>query len=172
MNAGALTRGEALAGVAGIALIIISVIPYWGSAGLDLGRAEEPLGFEPQGLGTDWFSLWESGVFGILPKLAVLIGLLTVVMVLVRATGAAPTPPAVTYLALGVAATLLLLMAVAVGPSVEDLGFAELRVEMTRGPLLYAGLVLCALMLFGGWLHLQSEDSNDFGNRTAAPPPM
>lgn len=166
MNARALTRGEAVAGGASIALIIISVIPFWGSAELDLGGSEESFG------GADSFSLWESGVFGILPKLAVLIGLLTVVVVLVRATGTAPTLPPVTYLALGVAATLLLLMGVAVGPSIVGAGFAGVRVEMTRGPLLYAGLVLCALMLLGGWLHLQSENSNDFGNRTAAPPPM
>ncbi|MGH2698654.1 MAG: hypothetical protein ACRDJL_05560 [Actinomycetota bacterium] len=99
-----------------------------------------------------------------------LLGLVVVVLVLVRTTGL--RFPAVTYLALGVAATLLLLMGVAVGPTVTNAGIMALEIEATRGALLYAGLVLSAAMLFGGWLHLRSEGTDDFGNRNAAPPPM
>jgi hypothetical protein len=115
------------------------------------------------------FGLWEAGVFGILPKLAGFLGLATVILVLVQATGATRSIPPVTYLGLGLAATLLMLMGVAVGPSLQ--GGLNGIVELTRGPLLYAGAVLCALILFGGWLHLRGEDT-DFGNRSAAPPPM
>ena len=152
-----LTRGEILAGAAGIALIVISLIPLWGS--VSIGGSSEP----------DFsFGLWEAGVFGILPKLAGFLGLATVILVLVQATGAPLSIPPVTYLGLGLTATLLMLMGVAVGPSLQGgLGI----VEQTRGPLLYAGAVLCALILFGGWLHLRGEDA-DFGNRSAAPPPM
>jgi hypothetical protein len=156
-----LTRGELVAGGAGIALIIMSVIPLWGSVsfqGIRLNGSEGSLG------------LWEAGIFGILPKLAAFLELATVVLVLVNATGATLSFPSVTYLALGLAATLLMLMGVAVGPSVGGGGLGA--IEETRGPLLYAGAVLCALTLFGGWLHLRGEDTDGFGNRSAAPPPM
>jgi hypothetical protein len=155
-----LTRGEILAGAAGIALTIISVIPLWGSVSIGgLGSSDQDFSF----------GLWEAGVFGILPKLAGFLGLATVILVLVQATGASRPIPPVTYLGLGLAATLLMLMGVAVGPSLQ--GGLGGMVEQTRGPLLYAGAVLCALILFGGWLHLRGEDT-DFGNRSAAPPPM
>jgi hypothetical protein len=156
-----LTRGELVAGGAGIVVIVISVIPRWGSASLD--------GVRINGLESS-FSLWEAGVFGILPKVAVFLGVAAVVLILIEATGATPSVPTVTYLALGLAATLLMLMGVAVGPSLQ--GGRLGGIEMTRGPLLYAGAVLCALILLGGWLHLQGEDTDDFGNRSAAPPPM
>jgi hypothetical protein len=155
-----LTRGEILAGAAGIALTVISVIPQWGSATLDGVRIN---GFESS------FSLWEAGLFGILPKLAAFLGVAAVVLVLIQATGATLSVPTVTYLALGLAATLLMLMGVAVGPSIQ--GGRLGGIEMTRGPLLYAAAVLCAVILFGGWLHLRGEDT-DFDNRSAAPPPM
>ena len=160
-----LTRGEILAGAAGIALVVISVIPFWGSVSIGGGVSIGGRGLSEPDFS---FGLWEAGVFGILPKLAGLLGLATVILVLVQATGATRSIPSVTYLGLGLAATLLMLMGVAVGPSVQGgLGV----VELTRGPLLYAGAVLCALILFGGWLHLRGEDT-DFGNRSAAPPPM
>jgi len=162
MDAKRLTRGEVVAGVAGIALIIISVIPQWGSVSLD------GVSFGNGSGGS--FSLWEAGGFGVLPKLAAFLGLAAVVLVLVRAAGAVWSIPTVTYLALGVAATLLMLMGVAVGPSFQGAG--PIGIEETRGPLLYAGAVLCAVILFGGWLHLRSGDTDDFGNRSAAPPPM
>jgi hypothetical protein len=155
------TSGELVAGGAGVALIIASVIPEWGSATLDGVRIN---GFESS------FSLWEAGVFGLLPKLAVFLGVAAVVLILIQATGATPSVPTVTYLALGLAATLLMLMGVAVGPSIQ--GGRLGGIVMTRGPLLYAGAVLCALILLGGWLHLRGEDTDDFGNRSAAPPPM
>ncbi|MGH2774573.1 MAG: hypothetical protein ACRDJT_03960 [Actinomycetota bacterium] len=165
-----LTRGEWSAGIAGVALIIISVIPQWGSVSLREGQG----GFLNESeLGTDnSFSLWEEGVFGVLPRSAVLIGLATVVLILVRAVGAVRQVPSVTYLALGVSATLLMLMGLAVGPAVEGTAVLALPIDATRGPLLYAGVVLCAAILAGGWLHLRSEDTDDFGNRSAAPPPM
>jgi predicted small integral membrane protein len=175
MDASRLTRGELIAGLAGLALLIASVVPFWGSVSLDVSL-EGFQGITPiEGidLGTgDSFSLWDAGVFGLLPKLAVLIGVVVVVLAILRALGAAPTFPTVTYLALGVTATLLLLMGVAVGPSLEGGGLIVLEVEVTRGPLLYLGLILGAAMLVGGWLHLRSEDTDDFGNRNAAPPPM
>jgi hypothetical protein len=161
MDTKRLTRGELVAGGAGIALIIVSVIPEWGSASLE--------GFRFNG-SEGSFSLWEAGVFGLLPKLAAFLGVAAVVLILIQATGATPPVPAVTYLALGLAATLLMLMGVAVGPSLQGGSLGE--IEMTRGPLLYAGAVLCALILLGGWLHLQGEDTDGFGNRSAAPPPM
>jgi hypothetical protein len=47
-----------------------------------------------------------------------------------------------------------------------------LAFEVERGPLLYAGAVLCAAMTFGGWLHVQSRNTAGFDNRNATPPPM
>lgn len=162
MDAKRLTRGEVVSGVAGIALMVISVIPQWGSVSV------EGLSFANGSEGS--FSLWEAGGFGVLPKLAAFLGMAAVVLVLVRTTGAVWSIPSVTYLALGVAATLLMLMGVAVGPSFQGAG--PIGIEETRGPLLYAGAVLCAVILFGGWLHLQGEEPDDFGNRSTAPPPM
>lgn len=160
-----LTRGEMLAAIAGLTLMIISVIPLWGSVSV-----AEDEGFSFNG-SDDSFSLWETGIFGMLPKLAVLLGLAAVVLVLIKTLAVTrPTPP-VTYVALGVTATLLMLMGVAVGPIIQGASFVSAGIEVTRGPLLYAGAVLCALILFGGWLHLRSEDT-DFGDRSAAPPPM
>ena len=170
MDTERLTRGELLAGIAGIVLIIISVIPQWGSLSLEDGEGFSFNGTE--NVTKDSFSLWDEGVFGVLPKLAALLGLVTVVLVLVRALGAARSIPSVTYLALGVTATLLMLMGLAVGPALGGAALFSFGVDVTRGPLLYAGAVLCAVILFGGWLHLRSEDTVDFGNRSAAPPPM
>ena len=169
MDTDRLTRGEMTAGIAGIALMIISVIPQWGSLSLADGEGFSFNGSE--NVTEDSFSLWDEGVFGVLPKLAALLGLVSVVLVLVRALGAARTIPSVTYLALGVTSTLLMLMGVAVGPSVGA-GLFSFGVEVTREPLLYAGAVLCAVIALGGWLHLRSEDTDEFGNRSAAPPPM
>jgi hypothetical protein len=165
-----LTRGELSAGGAAILLMIVSVIPLWGTVSLGDGQG----GFDGQSeLDSDnSFSLWEEGVFGLLPRLAVLIGLATLVLILVRAAGATWAIPSVVYLALGVSATLLMLMGLAVGPAVEGMAVLPFQIEVTRGPLLYAGAVLCAVILFGGWLHLRSEGTDDFGDRSAAPPPM
>ena len=157
MDLKGLTRGEAVAGGAAIALIIISVIPLWGS-----------VSFEGTEEGT--FGLWDGGVFGNLPKFAAFLELATIVLILLKATGAMRSIPTVTYLALGLTATLLMLMGVAVGPGFGGGGLSG--IEETRGPFLYAGAVLCAVTLFGGWLHLRGEDTDGFGNRSAAPPPM
>jgi hypothetical protein len=159
MDTKRLTRGEMIAGAAGIALIVISVIPFWGSVSLE-GQALS--GPEPD----HSFGLWEAGVFGILPKLAGFLGLATVILVLVQATGATWSIPPVTYLGLGLAATLLMLIGVAVGPSIQA-GIGGIVVE-SRGPLLYAGAVLCAVILFGGWLHLRGEDT-DFTSMSSSP---
>ncbi len=170
MDTDRLTRGEMIAGIAGIALIIISVIPFWGTVSLGDGRG----GFDGRSdldSGTS-FSLWEEGVFGFLPRLGVLIGLATLVLILVHAVGATRAIPSVTYLALGVSATLLMLMGLAVGPAVEGAAIFPVEIEVTRGPLLYAGAGLSAVITLGGWLHLRSEDTDEFGNRSAAPPPM
>jgi len=165
-----LTSGELSAGGAAIALLIVSVVPQWGTVSLDDGQR----GFDGQ---SDFdsdnsFSLWEEGVFGVLPRLAVLIGLATVVLILVRMLVDTRAIPPVAYLALGVAATLLMLMGVAVGPTFGGLNLVSFGVEVTRGPLLYAGAVLCGAIAFGGWMHVQSRDSEGFDNRNAAPPPM
>jgi hypothetical protein len=164
-----LTRGELSAGAAAIVLMIVSVIPLWGSISLGDGQG----GFNDlSGVDSNSsFSLWEEGVFSFLPRLAVLIGLVTLVLILVRAIVDTRAIPPVAYLALGVTATLLMLMGVAVGPRVEGAGLLSLRIEVERGPLLYAGAVLCAAMTFGGWLHVQSRNTG-FDNRNAAPPPM
>jgi hypothetical protein len=164
-----LTRGELSAGGAAIVLMIVSVIPLWGSVSfgggqLGIGRSE----IENDGS----FNLWEEGVFSFLPRLAVLIGLVTLVLILVRAIVDTRAIPPVAYLALGVTATLLMLMGVAVGPTVDFVGLSSLGLEVQRGPLLYAGAVLCAAMTFGGWLHVQSRNTAGFDNRNAAPPPM
>jgi hypothetical protein len=165
-----LTHGELSAGGAAIVLMIVSVIPLWGSISLGDGQGS----FDGlSGVDSDSsFSLWEEGVFSFLPRLAVLIGLVTLVLILVRAIVDTRAIPPVAYLALGVTATLLMLMGVAVGPTVEGAGFLPLRIEVERGPLLYAGAVLCAAMTFGGWLHVQSRNTAGFDNRNAAPPPM
>ena len=166
-----LTRGEMLAGIAGIALIVISVIPQWGSVSLADGeRVISVNGSES--VTKDSFGLWEEGNFSVLPKLAAILGLVAVILVLVRALGAVRSIPSITYLVLGVTVTLLMLMGLAVGPSVVGIYLVPFGVEVTRGPLLYAGAVLSAVITLGGWLHLRSEDTDDFGNRSAAPPPM
>jgi len=162
MDTRRLTLGEMVAGGAGIVLMVVSVIPQWGSISI------EGAGFSES---TNSVGLWEPGVFGILPKLAALLGLAAVVLVLVRATGAIRSIPTASYLALGVTATLLMLMGVAVGPTLQGGGLG-LGLEEERGPLLYAGAILCAAILLGGWLHLRGEDTGDYGNRSAAPPPM
>ncbi|CAN5730762.1 hypothetical protein BH20ACT23_BH20ACT23_15930 [soil metagenome] len=165
-----LTHGELSAASAATLLIIASVIPLWGS--VNLGDGQGGFDGESEIDSGNSFSLWEEGVFGLLPRLAVLIGLATLVLILVRAAGATRTIPSFIYLALGVSATLLMLMALAVGPAVQGNAILPFDIEVTRGPLLYAGAVLCAVITFGGWLHLRREDTDDFGNRSAAPPPM
>jgi len=165
-----LTSGELSAGGAAIALMIVSVLPFWGTVSLGDGPGifDDQSGFDSD----NSFSLWEEGVFSLLPRLAVLIGLATLVLILVRAAGVTWAIPSVAYLALGVTATLLMLMGLAVGPSSGGVTLVPFQIEVTRGPLLYAGAILCAVITFGGWLHLRSDDTDDFGNRSAAPPPM
>jgi hypothetical protein len=162
-----LTKGERIVLIAAVALVILSFIPLWASYSFE---SEGVVGID-----TDQsFSAW-SGAYNILVKLGVILPIVAVAMVAARARGTAFELPPITYLALGGAATVLLLIGVLTGPN--DGGISGIAADLagfdvSRGILLYVGVVLAAAMAFGGFMHMQETGtSTTYGSQATPPPP-
>ena len=165
-----LTRGEQIFGASAVLLFILSLVPLW-------AKYETP---EIRGVFesiSQRESAW-SGAFNFLTKLALILTIVGVVLVMAKAAGALggvnlPAPLGLIYVGLGGLTFLLLLLTLLVGPQEEFAGanLTEAGVEVSRGPLLFVGLIVSAVMAAGAYLHMQAEGSSPGDVRRPARPP-
>ena len=168
MDLNRLTNGEKLVLYCSGALVVLSFVPLWASYSF------EPIG-GLEGIDTSQsFNAW-SGAYNFLVKLAILCALVAVGLVIGKAAGASLSLPPATYLGLGGAATLFLLIGILTGPEDGGIGaFGELvGLDVSRGILLFVGLILAAGAAYGGYQHMQGlpGSTTTIGGRQAPPAP-
>jgi hypothetical protein len=155
-----LSPGERIVLYAGAALVILSFIPLWAS-------------YEVRGFGEESVGGW-SGALPAVVKLALVCVLAAVGLAIARVVGANMTVPPITYLALGGAAAVLMLIGLLMGPDDGGIGaaFAELAgLDISRGILFFVGFILTAAVAFGGFMHMQSESASPGVGPSAPPAP-
>jgi hypothetical protein len=169
-----ISRGERIVLIASAILVVTSILPLWASYGATVkgGGVDQS--------SSESLTVW-SDAYNFVPKLAILLGLIALGFVIARAVGASINLPAgvgLIYVGLGGVATLLLLLTVLFGPrelGFESSGFKAFGVEasfdVSRGILLFVGLVLAAAIAVGGYLHLQDEGTVAPTTGPAMPPP-
>lgn len=109
---------------------------------------------------------WES--YGALGKLMVLLALAGIVIAVLRAMRTVDIP-VVAFPAVGGAVLLLLLIMLLTGPEGSGAtGFGG--IEISRGLFLFVGLVLGAVMAYGGYLIMQAGETAPSTSPTAPPP--
>jgi hypothetical protein len=160
-----LSRGEQIMGICAALLFLLSFFPLWAK----YETSEETFGAFAT---TQRFSAW-SGAFNFLMKLGIILALIALVLVIAKAAGAMdnvqmPVPLGLVYLGLAGLSFLLLLLFTLIGPEESEAGLnvADFGIEASRGPLLYAGVLLGAGMAFGAFMHFQGE----FGKTMAEAP--
>ena len=161
-----LSAGERIVLFASAALVILSFVPLWASYSFE---AEGLSGFDT----SQSFSAW-SGAYGFLGKLGIILAAVALGLVIARLVGASFTFPAVTYVGLGAGSTVLLLIAVLTGPEDGGLGSiaaAAAGLDISRGILLFVGVVLAAAIAVGGYMHMQAEGTTAGVHGAATPPP-
>ena len=138
-----LSKGEQVVGGASALLLIMSFFSLW--AKVEAG----PL--------TARGNAWDS----ILPaflKLALVLVLVALVLVGLKASGTSLTLPVtwgLAYTGLGALITLLLLLAVLIGP--DDGGVSVIGFEVSRGFFLLLSPLFGAAIAVGGYMHMQGE---------------
>ena len=169
-----ISRGERIVLFASAILVLTSVLPLWASYGASVRGG----GVDQES--SESFTVW-SDAYNFVPKLAILLALVALGLVIARIAGARLNLPAsmgLIYVGVGGVATLLLLLTVLFGPrefGLEDSGFEAFGVEasfdVSRGLLLFLGLLLAAAIAVGGYLHMQEESGPAAVTGPAMPPP-
>lgn len=137
MDANRMSQGQLVAGVAAIALFIISFLPWFNISG---GIVVEGVGAVG---GSEDFNLWEAeNPLDVYLLIVILVALLPAVLSLLGG-GEAPLAPFATAL-LGAVGTLLILYQVFDTPG-----------ELGRKVGLWLGLIACAAIAVGGYLSMQ-----------------
>jgi hypothetical protein len=150
-----LSRGEQILGASGVVLFLSSFLEIWASA-------------DVPGLGSVEANAWDA--YGFLLKLGLILALVAVALVVARLLGAnfqLPASLGLIYTGLGALTTFLILLTVLVGP--DDEGADIIGVDVDRGFMLFVGLILAAVMTYGGYLHMQEEGT--VPTPTEPPPP-
>ena len=159
MDADRLRTGEMIAGIAGIALLIIMFLPWFG---VDLGIGEQldqaqDLGFDvPDVQDSVNFNAWES--FGFIDIILFLTAIAAVGMATASAmarTVALPVAASAITTALGFLATVLVIYRL-----IDPIG--EGGVDRKYG--LFLGLIAAAAVAYGGWRAMQ-EEGTTFGQQ-------
>jgi cytochrome b561 len=158
-----LSMGEKIAGIAAALLFVSSFLTFWAKV-----EVESVAGF---GGGTARFNGWEAYAFHV--DLAFILALLVVVWVGIRATETninLPVGAGQVLAVLGGAIFLLLLIALLTGPADGGLEFSG--VEVSRGPLLFVGVILGAAIAYGGYMAMKEDTTATPAYQApAAPPP-
>ena len=163
MDINRLTMGEKIVGGASALLVVLSFIPMWAT-------------YEFAGLASESFGPW-SDAYGFLVKLALIAAIVALVVVGLRAAGTQlpdlPLSLGLLYVALGGLATLGLLIGVLAGPNDGGVGAiaAAAGFDISRGILLFLGLILAAAIAYGGYMHMQAEGTASATGEPSAPPP-
>lgn len=162
MDLNRLSMGEKLAGGSAALLLLTSFIPLW--AKYEVG--EDLAAF---GGGSSRFSAW-SAAFNILMKLALILVLAVLAYVLARAAGVdlSAVPPIALLGAAGLSFLFILIHTV-MGP--QEFGLSAGGIEVSRGPLLFLGVLLSAAMAGGAYLASQATGTRSVGGTASAPPP-
>ena len=172
-----LSKGERIVAISSALLVLFSFFPLWAK-------------YSFEGFGTtqsEGAEAWDPDAFNMLPKLAILLAIVALVVVGLRAATdiKLQVDPGPVYMALGGLAFLLLLLTLIQGPrGLEDIaGLDQLQLEGTdlpgfdfdfdvsRGILLYGSLVLAAGIAFGGYLLKQGGAVTASSDPIVTPPP-
>ena len=160
MDLNRLTKGERILGGSALALLILSILPFW--VKWEFGDFTERAG------------AW-SAYFGFLLKLALILALIALIFVILKAVGTEmtlPVPAWQIYLGLAALTLLLLLIVVVTGPK-GDQGSSD-GFEYSRGIALFLAPILGAGMAYGAFLHMGEEGGTRpsvTGGPTHTPPP-
>jgi len=162
MDINRLTQGEKIVLGSSALLVVLSFIPLWAT-------------YSFVGLASESFSAW-SGAFGFFVKLAIILAIVALVVTVLRATGTQlpelPVGLGLLYVGLGGLALLGLLIGVLAGPADGGLALAAAAgLDISRGILLFVGVILAAAMAFGGYTHMQTEDTSPAVGGPSTPPP-
>ena len=162
MDPNRLSTGEKLLGGSALLLFILSFLGFWAKVEVEGG-----------GVGlTEKFNAWDG--YGFLVKVSLLLALVAIALVGAKAANASLSIPwGTTYLGVGGAALVFMLLALIVGPDESGSGSAfGVRVEISRGIGLFIGTLLAAGMAFGAWMHYSEGTTTSTAPPTPeAPPP-
>ena len=162
MDVSRLTRGEQIAGVSGLALLLIMFIFNWFTYG------EGPIS-----VGGNAWDTMEFIRFVIL--LAALAGIAEAVLSATQSSYQAPVAVSAVAAGLGILAVVLILFRIISPP---DFGASDFGVDLDVGRSIgvFLGLIAAGGVAYGGWLAMQ-EEGTSFGNAadrddgSAAPTP-
>jgi hypothetical protein len=144
-----LNRGEKIAGVAGLALIIIEFLAWWGGPDLSATVNGIPVGFETGGS----FSAWDAASFmDIIWFIAGLSGIGLAVLAASDYEAGFPVAASAVTTALGALATLLIVYRIIDPPY-----------DLSRKYGVFLGLIAAAGVAYGGWLAMQEEGTSFSG---------
>ena len=173
-----LSKGERIVALSSALLVIFSFFPLWATysfEGFGMTQSESA-------------EVWDADAFYMLPKIAILLALVALILVGLRGAGNEvnlPGDKGTFYMALGGLAFLLLLFTVIQGPrglediagldqlqldGVETSGF-DFNFEVSRGILLYGSLVLAGGIAFGGYLLKRGGAVTTSSDTIVTPPP-
>ena len=173
MDAGRLRPGETIAGVSGVALLIIMFLPWFG---FDLGSAAQDIA---NSLGVSVnvdvpnanFNAWESFDFiDLILLLTVIAAVSTAIMPALATDVALPIAASALVAGLGILSTVLVLYRI-----IDPVGDAGRKYGI------YLGLIACAGVAYGGWRAMQEEGTSfgdqagqlqDRSGRGGPPPPQ
>ncbi len=164
MDASRLTRGEQVAAIAGIALLVIMFLPWFGiggAAGEAIEQAQD-LGFAPD-VSTS-ANAWESfDVIDLVLLLTVVAAVGVAVAAMMAQTVAMPIAASAITAGLGILSTVLVAYRLLDPPYDASRKFGA-----------FLGLIAAAGVAYGGWLAMQEEGAT-FGDQVPgageAPPP-
>jgi hypothetical protein len=155
-----LNSGEKLAGVAGIALLLIMFIFDWFTVDVGGGFADVSAG----GNAWEWFGLIDIVLF-----LTALAGIALAVVAMSQTDVDMPVALSAIAAGLGILSVLLVLFRIISPP---DGGLGDL-VDVSRSIGVFLGLIAAGGVAAGGWMAMQEEGSSFSGpvDRGTAPPP-
>ena len=137
------TRPESVIGASGTTLFVLSFLPWWGRITTGTLRLGES-GRVPSASGN--FNAYFG--YGWILELAIFLGVGAVALVLGRRASTRDYPRWI-YFLIGLSMTVLMLASIIRGP-VDSVFDGVARIEVSRGPLVVAGLVPCALITLAG----------------------
>lgn len=158
-----LNTGEKIAGVAGLALLIIMFLFDWFSVDIGAGT-----GFEVDTGGNAW------EVFGgidIILFITAIAGMGLAIAAATQSDVSLPVAASAITAGLGILATLLVLYRIIDPPGSGDA--EDFGVEISRDIGVFLGLIAAAGVAIGGWLAMQEEGTSFGGqaDRFQQPPP-
>lgn len=146
MDTSKISFGEMIAGAAAVVLFIVMFVPWYGASASVAGFSASANA-----------SAWQA--FSFVDILLLLVVLVTIGLVVARATGnmpPLPQPPGLIIAVAGVLAVVLILFRLLVVP---DGGVSGVNVDISRKIGIFLGLIAAAGVAFGGWTAMNERAS-------------